>query len=297
MSSPSGRRVNACYCDLGDPVDRFESTSISTVEEYWNARPCNIRHSPRPVGTREYFDEVEARKYRVEPHIPAFADFEHWRGKRVLEIGCGIGTDTINFARAGASTVAVDLSEESLALAHRRAEVFDLSGQIEFVHSNAEELSGVAAEPTFDLVYSFGVIHHTPHPSRVLQAARQRLADGGEVKVMVYNRHSWKVAEILLADGKGRRRNLDDLVARYSEAQTGCPVTYTYTRRSVRRLFESAGLRVTALSADHIFPYRVRDYVEYRYVKRFPFNVLPRRASRGLEHLLGWHLMVSAVAA
>ena len=90
--------------------DNTRVAAIESVKAYWDARPCNIRHSLAPVGTREYFDQVEARKYFVEPHIPGFAEFERWRGKKVLEIGCGIGTDAVNFARSGAEYVAIELS-------------------------------------------------------------------------------------------------------------------------------------------------------------------------------------------
>ncbi len=272
----------------------FEHAPIEAVQNYWNRRPCNIRHSPRPVGTQEYFDEVEERKYFVEAHIPAFADFGRWKGKRVLEIGCGIGTDTINFARAGAQVTAVDLSQASLDVARCRAEVFGLSDRITFLLSNAETLDGVPVEQGYDLIYSFGVIHHTPHPKRVLEQARRRIGPGGVVKVMVYYRNSWKVGEIVLGYGKGRFWDLDALVARHSEAQTGCPVTFTYTKKTVEQLFKSTGFRVDKIEIDHIFPYRVTDYVEYRYVKRFPFNVLPEPANRALEHKLGWHLCVTA---
>src|SRR5215212_8317209 len=131
--------------------------SISDVQRYWDARPCNIRHSTKPVGSKEYFDEVEARKYLVEPHIPAFAEFERWNGKRVLEVGCGIGTDSINFARAGAQLTAVELSSESLRIAEQRADVMGVADRIRFVQANAEELTSTLTDGEYDLVYSFGV--------------------------------------------------------------------------------------------------------------------------------------------
>src|SRR5882762_7357495 len=102
----------------------FKQVPIDHVREYWDRRPCNIRHSTKTPGSREYFDEVEKRTDFVETHIPRFAEFSRWQDKRVLEIGCGIATDTMNFARHGASVTAVDLSEKSLEMARRRAEVF-----------------------------------------------------------------------------------------------------------------------------------------------------------------------------
>src|SRR5688500_7931773 len=121
----------------------FSDRSIDQVREYWNRRPCNLRHSTEPVGTRPYFDQVEARKYFVEPHIPGFAQFERWGGKRVLEVGCGLGTDTMNFARAGAHVTAVDLSSASLDLARRRAEVCGRQDRITFVLANGGSVDGV----------------------------------------------------------------------------------------------------------------------------------------------------------
>src|SRR5712692_5427747 len=182
----------------------FQDIPITKVSDYWNSRPCNIRHSPRPVGSREYFDEVEARKYFVESHIPRFAEFDRWRGKKVLEIGCGIGTDTINFARHGAQVTAVDLTEKSLEVARQSAGVFGLENRIRFIQANAEDLSSYVPVEAYDLVYSFGVIHHTPHPERVIEEIRKYVIPESTVRIMVYNYWSWKVLWILFGYGKGQ---------------------------------------------------------------------------------------------
>jgi 2-polyprenyl-3-methyl-5-hydroxy-6-metoxy-1,4-benzoquinol methylase len=271
--------------------------SIADVKLYWDTRPCNLRHSPKPVGSREYFDEVEARKYFVEHHIPSFAEFERWRGKRVLEVGCGIGTDSMNFARAGAQLTAVDISGESLRIAAHRATVMGLADRIEFIQANAEELRSALQDKAYDLVYSFGVVHHTPHPERALRQMRSLVEPHGTLKLMIYHRRSWKVFWIVASQGRGRFWNTEELVATNSEAQTGCPVTFTYTRREARELIERSGFHVRDLHVDHVFPYRISDYVQYRYVKEPYFRWMPDSLFHAFERRFGWHLLVTAEAA
>lgn len=270
----------------------FEQVSIDQVARFWDKRPCNIRHSPAPIGSRRYFDEVEARKYRVEPHIPGFADFPRWRGKRVLEVGCGIGTDTVNFAHARAAVTAVDLSAESLRIARQRAEVMGVDDRIRFHHADAESLDATLPVDAYDLVYSFGVLHHTPRPDRALRQLRRYLAPDGTLKVMLYHRWSWKVLSI--AARHGRVWDLDRLVARHSEAQTGCPVTHLYSRRQACALLRDAGFRVTEAAVHHIFPYRVSDYIHYHHVWAWPWRAVPGPMFRWLERRIGWHLCLTA---
>jgi SAM-dependent methyltransferase len=204
------------------------------------------------------------------PH-PAFADFP-LAGKDVLEIGCGIGTDSANFARHGAKLDIVELSGESLALAQKRFEVYGLNAT--FIPGNSEELETLLPPgKTYDLIYSFGVIHHTPHPERVVAAAARHLKPDGEFRLMLYNRYSWKVFWIYLLTGWREPWNLSRLVAKYSEAQTGCPVTHVYSRRQARELLQ--GFEIVSMAKTHVFPYRIEDYVQYRYIKCWYFRWLP----------------------
>ena len=259
-----------------------DTVSIETVADYWNRRPCNIRHSPREVGSRAYFDEVEERKYFVEPHIPGFAQFANWRDRRVLEIGCGLGTDAVNFARAGADYTGVELSEASLALARRRFEMFGLKRRL--VQCNAEQLDQVAEPASYDLVYSFGVIHHTPDPSAVIRQARKAIKPNGEFRLMLYARNSWKDAMI--------EAGIDQ-----PEAQSGCPIAFTYTQDEVRDLLAANGFTAVSLSQDHIFPYVVEKYIHYEYELQPWFAAMPRNMFRALEQRFGWHMLIVAKPA
>ena len=99
------------------------------IRKYWNTQPCNIKHSASDTGTAEFFREVSERRYRVEPHIAEFAGFHLWAGKRVLEIGCGIGSDAEEFAKHGAEYVGIDLSAESVAMSRQRFDLFGLDGE------------------------------------------------------------------------------------------------------------------------------------------------------------------------
>lgn len=270
----------------------FADVSIDRVRDFWNSRPCNLRHSPKEVGTREYFDEVERRKYFVEPHIPAFAEFQKWQGKRVLEIGCGLGTDTLNFARAGAQVTAVELSDESAALTRKRLELYDLSDRATIHVGNAEELPSILPAQSFDLVYSFGVIHHSPHPRRIVEHIRRYMTRDSELRLMVYSRISYKLFWIMKQEGIWDLGRIDELLARNSEAQSGCPVTYSYDDESAAALLD--GFQILEMRKAHIFTWDVDAYTRHEYVKAPEWENVSDEELALLERELGWHLLIRA---
>lgn len=267
----------------------FEKVSIEKVREYWDENPCNLEYSSQPIGTLEYFDEVEKQKYLIEPHIPKFAEFEKWSGKKVLEIGCGVGTDTINFAKAGAKVTAVEISEKSLAIACQRAKVYRLEDQIKFYCANAEELSKVVPIESYDLIYSFGVIHHTPHPERVIKEIQYYTKPGTTIKIMVYHRYSWPVLWILLAKGKGAFWKLDELIAKYSESQNS-PITYTYSLKEARDLLK--GFKMVNISIE--CPLSRANYFRHLCNKFWLFRKLFYPLINFFSKPFGWHLCITA---
>ena len=253
---------------------------LEEVRDYWDRRPCNIRHSTSPIGTREYFDEVEARRYRNEPHNYTFPEFSRWTGKNVLEVGCGIGTDAVNFARHGANYTGVDLSANSIELAKQRFDVYGLTGK--FVACDAEKLDEVFTQgEKFDLIYSFGVIHHAPTPQNIVNCLPSLLSKGGEIRCMLYAKNSWK--NILIESGWDQ-----------PEAQDNCPQAITYTHEEARTMFRQAGFSDVTVEQDFIFPWNIEHYVKYQYVKQPWFEAMPAELFRIMERALGWHLLITA---
>ena len=157
------------------------------VREFWQANPCGTKFADAQPGSRAFYEAVEQHRYLKEWHIPEAAGFNQTKNLRVLEVGCGLGTDGAQFAKAGADYTGIDLTEAAVDLARRRFELFNLPG--EFRVSDAERLD--FPDNSFDIVYSHGVLHHTPDTAAAVREIHRVLRPGGRAVVMLYHRNSY----------------------------------------------------------------------------------------------------------
>ena len=251
--------------------------NITDIKNYWNKRPCNINHSNKSIGTKEYFNEVEKRKYFVEPHIVPFANFPKWKNKKVLEIGCGLGTDAVNFAKNGCDYYGLELSDKSLEITKKRFKIYNLNGT--FHNINAENNLDFLGLNSFDLIYSFGVIHHSPNIHKIINNMYKLLKKNGVLKIMLYASNSWK--KIMIDNEKSQY-----------EAQNNCPLANTYTKEEVYNLLTK--FTNIKIEQHHIFPYIISEYKKYNYTKEKWFEHMPSEIFNILEKNLGWHLCITA---
>ncbi|HSO75755.1 MAG TPA: methyltransferase domain-containing protein [Blastocatellia bacterium] len=195
------------------------------ARDQWTADPCGA-HVAREFefGTLEYFDAIERYRYgSYAPWMKSAIGFERFAGKRVLEVGCGTGTDLVQFARAGARVTGLDLTPRSIEIARLRFEVYELAGQ--FAIGDCEHLS--FPDSSFDAVYSFGVLHHTPDTSRAIREIYRVLHPGGTAIVMLYHRASlyyWGSVILkhgLIEGGLLRERPAGIMIRRVEYSETG----------------------------------------------------------------------------
>ena len=165
----------------------MKQMDIAEVKEFWNANPCQAWLSSED-DRRRYFEDITRKRYQGrEWHIPTVARFAAFRGKDVLEIGCSMGTDGLEFAKNGARYTGVDLTPKAIELATERFGLFGVPGRFEV--ANAEQCLPFA-DNCFDHVYSFGVIHHSPTPEKIVREIYRVLKPGGTLTVMLYNHSS-----------------------------------------------------------------------------------------------------------
>jgi len=251
--------------------------AINEVKEFWDKVPCNRNHSKKEEGTKDYFNEISEKKYFVEPHILTFANFDEWKGKKVLEIGCGLGTAAQSFVEAGAIYTGVEISKTSVDLAMQRFKVMGLKGDFYLVED--EEISSVVPIEDYDLIYSFGVIHHTPKPEKLVSEIKKYMHKDTIFRLMLYASDSWK--SYMIEAGLDR-----------PEAQYGCPIANTYTFDEIYSLLKD--YKVLSITQDHIFPYKISEYKDNIYEKQEWFKSMPIEMFSSLEKNLGWHLLIEA---
>lgn len=297
-------------------MDRVgETGTLSTRRAFWTGYQPGFRFSDSPVGSAEFFDEVERHRYALEPHIEEMAAFDRWSGHDVVEAGCGIATDGMRFVRAGARYTGVDFSPAALELARKRLE--HESGQANFVQSSITSLP--FPHESFDLAYSNGVIHHLPETRRAVEEMHRVLRPGGTAVVMVYHRNSLNffftimvlrrlLAGLLLLPGaeraiaaatgeapatlQGHRQLLREQGLSYlTDARAflshntdgpGNPLSKVYSARGARALFSDFASVETSVRFLNLRAYPGGD------------QLARSRTARRLERRYGWHLWIEA---
>jgi ubiquinone/menaquinone biosynthesis C-methylase UbiE len=256
------------------------NNKLKQIKNYWNKQPCNINHSNKPGLSKKYFNEVRQKKYFVENHIPEFAEFKKYNKKNVLEIGCGIGTDAMEFIKNGAKYIGVDYSDESIKICNRRTAVLKLTNKNPiFIIDNCEELKKIKKlKKKFHLIYSFGVLHHTQNMQKAFNRIYEIADKNTEIKIMLYAKNSYK--KILLNDTEYRY-----------EAQKGCPVVYTVSDDDISNLIKNK-FKIVRKYQDFIFPYKIKPYKNNRYIKINHFKVMPKKIFNLLERNIGEHMML-----
>lgn len=248
--------------------------TLDAVRGFWESHVNNEYYTDSSRGSAAYFADIEAKRYRYHYHlVDLFAQLraEGVADKRALEVGCGIGIDTVSLARLGfREVVGVDLTAAAIAVARQRA-TSEQYTNVRYETANAEALPFPAS--SFDCVYSFGVIHHTPSIHHALAEIHRVLVPGGRALIMIYHRHS-------LVDLIHRLFNLPYESPR--DLGDHCPVVNRYSRDEASALlidFENVRIH-----ADYPFTYGMR------HLSRF----VPVSMQRALGHSIGWHLMIDA---
>jgi ubiquinone/menaquinone biosynthesis C-methylase UbiE len=202
------------------------------VHDFWNEASCGESLYLTEADQTGYESQAMDR-YKLEPYILEFADFDNAKDKVVLEIGVGLGADHQRFAESGADLYGIDLTERAIEHTRRRLASLKLSSQLAI--GDAEQLD--APDEFFDSVYSWGVLHHSPDTAKAVAEVKRVLKTGGEAKIMIYSKWSMVGMMLWIRYALLRLRpntSLKEIYASYLES----PGTKAYSFKEARRLFK-----------------------------------------------------------
>jgi SAM-dependent methyltransferase len=161
--------------------------TTEAVREYWNRHIHDLEITRHPVGSRGFFDDLDQYHFEKLHHLLRLVAFDGYRGRSVLEVGCGAGIDLARFAKGGAQVTGVDLAASAIDLARANFEQQGLQGRFDV--ADGEQLP--FPDNAFDLVFAHGVVQYTANPRRLVEECHRVLKPGGEAVFQVYNRISW----------------------------------------------------------------------------------------------------------
>jgi len=241
------------------------------IREYWERHIHDLEVTRHPIGSRGFFDDLDRYHFEKLHHLLRLVDFDDYKGRSVLEVGCGAAVDLARFARGGARVTGVDLASSAIDLARANFEQQRLHG--EFYVADGERLP--FPDASFDLVYAHGVVQYTASPERLVEECRRVLKPGGDAIFQVYNRISW-----LNALSKLMKVGLE---------HDDAPVLLKFSSAEFRRLL--AGFGEVRIVPER-FPVKSRLHGGWKgavYNGAFVrmFNALPR----ALVQRFGWHLL------
>lgn len=217
---------------LGTGSRTVKMNAKQQVHDFWNEASCGEDLYLKGETLRQKYHQQAKERYALEPYIADFADFQSFANQQVLEIGVGLGADHQQFAEAHANLHGCDLTERAIAHTRERLALFSLRSELRV--ADAENLP--YASNTFDLVYSWGVIHHSPDTQQVADEIFRVLKPGGLAKVMIYHKHSWVGYLLWLRYALARGKPTTDLAAIYAN-HLESPGTKAYSKAEAQQLF------------------------------------------------------------
>ena len=253
------------------------------VREFWNADPCGTRYLE---GNEDFGAHARAR-YTLEPFIFDFARFQDARGLCVLEIGVGMGADYLEWLKAGARATGVDLSEASIERARQRCRLAGYAPDLRV--ADAEQLP--FTDSSFDVVYSYGVMHHSANTSRCIREAWRVLKPEGQARIMLYHHPSLTGAMLWLRYGVLRGKSLRQSVFDHLES----PGTKTYTHAEALSLFDgfnNVKMRLVFSPGDLLLHQPSARFQSRFY--RVAWRLFPRHLVRKLGSRWGLFLLITA---